>query len=82
MKTISDPVGILKSPLNLHLQQNMKVALNTKKARTKKIGSVRNVEGMRVVQMITMGVTSVPGGTINGAQHLKVKSQILNARNF
>ena len=32
--------------------------------------------------MITMGVTSVPGGTINGAQHLKVKSQILNARNF
>ena len=40
------------------------------------------MEGMKVVQMITMGVTSVPGGTITGAQHLKVKSQILNARNF
>ena len=26
------------------------------------------MEGMKVVQMITMGVTSVPGGTISGAQ--------------
>ena len=80
-KNINDPLGILRSPLNLHLQQNTKVALNTKRARTKKIGSVRNVEGMKVVQVNTLDVTNVPGGAINGAQHLKVKSHILNATN-
>ena len=65
----------------MHLQQNTKVALNTKKTQRKKIGSVKNVEGMKVVQMNTLDVTSVPSGTINGAQHLKMKSHILNATN-
>ena len=78
MKDINHTVEMLKSLLNLHLQQNMKVALNTKRALTKKIGSVKNVEDMKVVQIITLDVTSIPGGTINGAQHLKVKSRVLN----
>ena len=65
MKDINGQVIILKSPLNLLLQQNMKVAVNTKRAWTKKIGSVKNVEGMKVIQMITLNVTSVPSGTIN-----------------
>ena len=65
MKDIKDPVIILKSPLNFLLQQNMKVALNTKRAWTKNIGSVKNMEGMKVIQMITLNVTSVPSGTIN-----------------
>ena len=51
----------------------MKVALNTKRAWTKKIECIKNVEGIKVVQMITLGVTSVPSGTINGGQHSKVK---------
>ena len=65
MKDIKDPVIRLKSPLNFLLQQNMKVALNTKRAWTKKIGSAKNMEGMKVIQMITMNVKSVPSGTIN-----------------
>ena len=59
----------------------MKVALNTKRAQRKKIRNVRNAEGMKVVQMNTLDVTSAPGGTINDAQHLKMKSHILNATN-
>ena len=78
MKDINHTVEMLKSLLNLNLQQNMKVALNTKRALTKKIGSVKNVEDMKVVQIITLDVTSIPGGTINGAQHLNVKSRVLN----
>ena len=46
MKDMQDPVVILTSSLNLLLQQNMKVGLNARRAQTKKIGSVRNVEGM------------------------------------
>ena len=60
----------VKVPLNLHFQQNTKVALNTKRARRRKIGNVRNVKGMKFVQMNTFNVTSVPCGTINGAQQL------------
>ena len=40
----------------------------------KRIGSVKNAEGMEVVQMNILGVTSVPDGFTNVAQHLKVKS--------
>ena len=49
----------VKVSLNLHLQQNM-IVLNMKKAQINKIGSVRNVEGMKVVQMNILDVTSVP----------------------
>ena len=80
-KDINDAVGIVRSPLNLHLQQNTKIALSTKRARRKKNGSVRTVEGMKVVQMNTLDVISVPFGTINGAQHLEMRSHVLNATN-
>ena len=49
----------VKVSLNLHLQQNM-IVLNMKRAQINKIGGVRNVEGMKVVQMNTLDVTSVP----------------------
>ena len=75
-------VAMLRSPLNLHLQQNIKVALNTKRAQRKKIRNVRNVEGMKVVQMNTLDVTSVPGGTINSAQHLKMEESYFECHKY
>ena len=36
---------------------------------------------MKVVQMNTLDVISVPFGTINGAQHLEMRSHVLNATN-
>ena len=63
------------------MQRNTKVALNSKKAQMKRIGSVKNVEGMKVVQTNMLGVTSVQDGITNVAQHLKVKSHILNVTN-
>ena len=70
---------MLKPPLDFHMQWNAKVALNSKRAWMKRIGSVKNAEGMEVVQTNILGVTSVPDGITNGAQHLK--ESILNVTN-
>lgn len=62
---------MLRSPLNLHMQQKTKVAMNTKKAQMK-IWCVNNVKEMKVVQTNMLNVTSAPSGTINITKHLKV----------
>ena len=58
-KDINVQVGMLRPPLDFHMQRNMKVALNSKRAQMKRIGSVKNAEGMKVVQTNILDVTSV-----------------------
>ena len=80
-KDINVQVGMLRPPLDFHMQRNTKVALNSKRAQMKRIGRVKNAEGMKVVQTNILGVTSVRDVSTNVAQHLKVKSHILNVTN-